>query len=139
MIYKEPRYLPGGDRYMLIEFGNEMNLELNFMAQGLASAIEKSRNGGVIDEDHDAPGIPSTRTKARTSASGSASPESVRMAKATSASSCATTSRAASASGYSPWMWTFSRPLLTQSKMSPERCSSSWRVAVYVPRFTRVR
>ena len=36
MIYEKPRYLPGGDRYMLIEFGNEMNLELNFMAQGLA-------------------------------------------------------------------------------------------------------
>lgn len=49
MIYKEPRFLPGGDRYMLIEFGNEMNLELNFMAQGLASAIEKSRNTGVIE------------------------------------------------------------------------------------------
>src|SRR5262245_36679105 len=49
MIYKEPRFLPGGDRYMLIEFGNEMNLELNFMAQGLASAIEKSKNSGVIE------------------------------------------------------------------------------------------
>ena len=39
MIYQQPRFLPGGDRYMLIEFGNEMNLELNFMAQGLAGAI----------------------------------------------------------------------------------------------------
>jgi hypothetical protein len=34
MIYERPRYMPGGDRYMLIEFGNEMNLELNFKAQG---------------------------------------------------------------------------------------------------------
>ena len=49
MIYEEPRFLPGGDRYMLIEFGNEMNLELNFMAQGLAGAIEKSRTKGVIE------------------------------------------------------------------------------------------
>ena len=49
MIYEQPKFLPGGDRYMLIEFGNEMNLELNFMAQGLASAIEKSRNSGVIE------------------------------------------------------------------------------------------
>ena len=39
MIYSEPRFLPGGDRYVLIEFGNEMNLELNFIAQGLATAI----------------------------------------------------------------------------------------------------
>ena len=49
MIYDEPRFSPGGDRYVLIEFGNEMNLELNFMAQGLASAIEKSRTKGVIE------------------------------------------------------------------------------------------
>src|SRR4029078_10367802 len=36
-------------RYMLIEFGNEMNLELNFMAQGLASAIEQNKAKGVIE------------------------------------------------------------------------------------------
>ena len=46
MIYEKPRFLPGGDRYMLIEFGNEMNLELNFMAQGLAGAIEKQPDEG---------------------------------------------------------------------------------------------
>ncbi len=49
MIYAEPRYLPGGDRYMLIEFGNEMNLELNFMAQGLAGAIAEGQVKGVIE------------------------------------------------------------------------------------------
>lgn len=49
MIYDEPRYLPGGDRYLLIEFGNEMNLELNFMAQGLASAIVADGTKGVIE------------------------------------------------------------------------------------------
>lgn len=49
MIYDEPRYLPGGDRYMLIEFGNEMNLELNFTAQGLAAAIEEHGTKGVIE------------------------------------------------------------------------------------------
>ena len=49
MIYPEPRYLPGGDRYMLVEFGNEMNLELNFMAQGLAAAILEARIAGVIE------------------------------------------------------------------------------------------
>jgi urea carboxylase len=49
MIYPEPRYLPGGDRYMLVELGNEMNLELNFMAQGLAAAILEARIAGVIE------------------------------------------------------------------------------------------
>ena len=49
MIYERPRFLPGGDRYMLIEFGNEMNLELNFMAQGLASAIVEAKTKGVIE------------------------------------------------------------------------------------------
>ena len=46
MIYREPRFLPGGDRYVLIEFGDEMNLELNFTAQGLAgveAAVRRSR------------------------------------------------------------------------------------------------
>ena len=49
MIYPQPRYLPGGDRYILVEFGNEMNLELNFMAQGLATAIAEARIKGVIE------------------------------------------------------------------------------------------
>jgi len=49
MIYKEPKFLPGGDRYILIEFGNEMNLELNFMGQGLAGAIKENKTKGIIE------------------------------------------------------------------------------------------
>jgi len=49
MIYETPAFRPGGDRYMLIEFGNEMNLELNFMAQGLATAIAEQKTKGVIE------------------------------------------------------------------------------------------
>jgi len=49
MIYPEPKFLPGGDRYILIEFGNEMNLELNFMGQGLAAAIRKQNIQGIIE------------------------------------------------------------------------------------------
>jgi len=49
MIYPEPRFLPGGDRFVLIEFGNEMNLELNFMAQGLATVIADQGTKGVIE------------------------------------------------------------------------------------------
>lgn len=47
--YDEPKYLPGGDKYILVEFGNVMNLELNFKAQGLAKAIENSKIKGVYE------------------------------------------------------------------------------------------
>ena len=49
MIYDQPKFLPGGDRYLLIEFGNEMNLELNFIGQGLASAIAEQKIKGVVE------------------------------------------------------------------------------------------
>jgi len=49
MIYSEPKFLPGGDRFVLIEFGNEMNLELNFMAQGLATAIVEQKTKGIVE------------------------------------------------------------------------------------------
>lgn len=47
--YEEPKYLPGGDKYLLVEFGNVMNLELNFKAQGLAKAVEESKIKGVYE------------------------------------------------------------------------------------------
>ncbi|TPI13853.1 carboxyltransferase domain-containing protein [Mesorhizobium sp. B4-1-1] len=49
MIYERPKFLPAGDRYLLIEFGNEMNLDLNFMAQGLATAAAAANVAGVIE------------------------------------------------------------------------------------------
>lgn len=49
MIYREPKFLPGGDRFVLIEFGNEMNLELNFIAQGLAAIIASQKIAGVVE------------------------------------------------------------------------------------------
>jgi urea carboxylase len=49
MIYSEPKFLPAGDRYLLIEFGNEMNLEVNFMAHGLAALVASERPKGVIE------------------------------------------------------------------------------------------
>ena len=47
--YAEPKFLPGGDKYLLVEFGNVMNLELNFKAQGLAKAIEIAKIKGVYE------------------------------------------------------------------------------------------
>lgn len=49
MIYEQPKFLPAGDRYLLIEFGNEMNLELNFMAHGLAAIVTANKPKGVIE------------------------------------------------------------------------------------------
>lgn len=49
MIYERPKFSPGGDRYMLIEFGDEMNLDLNFMGQGLASALADGAVDGVVE------------------------------------------------------------------------------------------
>ncbi|MCZ6893749.1 MAG: allophanate hydrolase subunit 1 [Gammaproteobacteria bacterium] len=49
MIYETPTFSPGGDRYMLIEFGDEMNLDLNFMGQGLAAALDGGTIPGVIE------------------------------------------------------------------------------------------
>lgn len=49
MIYDNPQFSPGGDRYVLAVFGDEMNLELNFVAQGLAKALAEARIAGVIE------------------------------------------------------------------------------------------
>ena len=48
-IYENPKFLPAGDKYILIEFGNQMNLELNFMAQNLAQAIKINNIKGVYE------------------------------------------------------------------------------------------
>ncbi len=48
-IYDAPKFLPAGDKYMLIEFGNVMNLELNFTAQNLAKAIKDNKIKGVYE------------------------------------------------------------------------------------------
>ena len=49
MIYDTPLFLPGGDRFLLIEFGNEMRLDLNFFVHGVARAIVVERTRGVIE------------------------------------------------------------------------------------------
>ena len=48
-IYDMPKFLPAGDKYMLIEFGNVMNLELNFTAQNLAKAIKDNNVKGIYE------------------------------------------------------------------------------------------
>ena len=48
-IYDKPKFLSAGDKYMLIEFGNVMDLELNFTAQNLAQAIQDHKVTGVYE------------------------------------------------------------------------------------------
>jgi len=49
MIYEQPKVLTGGDRYVTVEFGNELTIDLNFMAQGLARVLKEERTKGVIE------------------------------------------------------------------------------------------
>ena len=49
MIYEAPQFSPGGDRYILATFGDEMNLELNFIAQGMSAALTQASIKGVIE------------------------------------------------------------------------------------------
>ena len=49
MIYDEPRFLPGGDTFVLVQFGDEARIDLNFMALGLTAALREDCTKGVID------------------------------------------------------------------------------------------
>lgn len=49
MIYEQPKFLPAGDRYLLVEFGNDMTLEVNFLAHGLAAAVAAERPRGILE------------------------------------------------------------------------------------------
>ena len=49
MIFDEPRVLPGGDTFVLVQFGDDARIDLNFMALGLTAALRADRTAGVID------------------------------------------------------------------------------------------
>ena len=42
MIYDEPRFLPGGDTFVLVQFGDDARIDLNFMALGLTAALRRT-------------------------------------------------------------------------------------------------
>ena len=48
-VYDEPEFHPAGDAFLYVEFGREMSLKLNFMAQGLTAAILESGLDGILD------------------------------------------------------------------------------------------
>lgn len=49
MIYKEPRFLAGGDKAIFVEFGDSIDLELNRRVQHFMLAIQKARIPGVTE------------------------------------------------------------------------------------------
>ena len=49
MIYETPLFSPGGDRHISIEFGNEMNMDLNFISQNLGKTLLNNKVKGVIE------------------------------------------------------------------------------------------
>ncbi len=48
-VYDEPIFKPGGDKYMFIEFGNVMDIEINFTAQNLAKSIKDKKIKGIYE------------------------------------------------------------------------------------------
>lgn len=49
MIYEEPRFLPGGDKAIFVEFGDVVDPEVNRRVRHLMLAIQKTRIPGVIE------------------------------------------------------------------------------------------
>lgn len=49
MIYEQPRFMPGGDRYIEVELGDEMSFELNFLVHKLSAALREARIAGIVE------------------------------------------------------------------------------------------
>jgi len=49
MVYNQPRFLPGGDKALFIEFGNAIAPELSNQVRQMLLAIRKARIPGIIE------------------------------------------------------------------------------------------
>ena len=49
MIYDEPKFLPGGDRFIEIELGDELNFDLNFLVHSLSAKVREAEIAGLIE------------------------------------------------------------------------------------------
>lgn len=49
MIFDTAHFSPSGDRYLLVQFGDDASLALNVMALGLDAALKASGTRGIID------------------------------------------------------------------------------------------
>lgn len=49
MKFDTPKFMPGGDHFILVQFGDDARIDLNFMALGLTAAIKSAEVTGVVD------------------------------------------------------------------------------------------
>ena len=49
MIFAEPKFNVGGDRFIEMELGNEMSFDLNFLVHSLSALIRESKIDGIIE------------------------------------------------------------------------------------------
>ncbi|MCB1379353.1 MAG: allophanate hydrolase subunit 1 [Alphaproteobacteria bacterium] len=49
MIYAEPRFLPGGDRFIQVELGDEMSFDMNFRVHSLARMLREAKIKGLVE------------------------------------------------------------------------------------------
>ena len=49
MIYDEPRFTPGGDRFIEMELGDELNFDLNFLVHALTARVREAGFDGIVE------------------------------------------------------------------------------------------
>ena len=49
MRFDEAKFLPGGDHFILVQFGDDGSIDLNFLALGLTAALKADQTRGVVD------------------------------------------------------------------------------------------
>lgn len=49
MIFEQPVIAPGGDRFIVVYFGDDAAIELNFLALGMKAALAEAGTAGVVD------------------------------------------------------------------------------------------
>lgn len=49
MIYDEPRFLPGGDKFIEMELGDEMSFDCNFLVHSVAALVRQAKIKGIVE------------------------------------------------------------------------------------------
>ena len=49
MRFDEAKFMPGGDHFILVQFGDDGSIDLNFLALGLTAALKREDTPGVVD------------------------------------------------------------------------------------------
>ena len=49
MRFDEAKFMPGGDHFILVQFGDDGSIDLNFLALGLTAVLKREATPGVVD------------------------------------------------------------------------------------------